>query len=258
VHGSSFSLIDVADIADRARRYANYQQPSLVILSDVMADTAWHVVAALVDPGRRALYEHVRAQDHPVTREEAADALAMSRNLTAFHLDKLVDAGLLDAWYESPAGQPRGRGRTPKVYAANAAGLTLTVPPRRYELVGQILADAVAEAPTDARAAAERHAFRHGRELGRSYALRAEGGAPATASAVYAALDDLGFGPRDGAELVLTNCPFHELAQRQTTLVCGLNQKFVAGLLDGLGVHDLVSRLHPEPGVCCVRVAPRT
>jgi predicted ArsR family transcriptional regulator len=217
----------------------------------VMADTPWPVVAALVDPVRRALYEHVRAQDHPVTREEAADAVAISRTLTAFHLDKLVDAGLLTARYESPPGQPRGRGRTPKVYEASATGLTLTVPPRRYELVGRILADAVAEAPTDARAAAERHAYRTGRDLGRSYA-RPGGGR----SALYAALEDLGFGPREGAEVVLTNCPFHELAQRQTELVCGLNHAFVAGLLDGLGTHELAARLHPEPGRCCVRVAP--
>src|SRR5690606_39981116 len=88
-----------------------------------MTGAPWQAVAALVDPVRRRLYEYVRRQDHPVTREEAADAHSISRNLTAFHLDKLVEAQLLTARYEAPSDQPRGRGRTPKVYEPAAEGI---------------------------------------------------------------------------------------------------------------------------------------
>jgi predicted ArsR family transcriptional regulator len=222
-----------------------------------VAGTRWQAVAALVDPVRRALYDHVRRQVHPVSREEAADAVAISRNLSAFHLDKLVDAGLLRARYEAPADQPRGRGRAPKVYEPTDGTLTMSVPPRQYELVGEILADAVAGDPEDARAAAARHAADVGRQIGAAH--RGPAGQPDDdVSAVYATLTDLGFEPRRGAtgELSLGNCPFHGLAVRHPELVCGLNEALIAGLLDGLGTAGLCARLQPDPGSCCVRVSP--
>ncbi len=210
-------------------------------------------MAALIDPVRRALYEHVRRQDHPVSREEAADAVAVSRTLTAFHLDKLVDVGLLRARYESPSGK-RGRGRTPKVYEANPDGLSLTVPPRQYELAGQILADAIAESPTDTPAAVSRHAFHRGQQIGQSARPGSEERAIGLAEAC-AALAEMGFEPRLGDGVLLDNCPFHALAQRQRELICGLNQAFVSGVLSGLGAHSLQARLTPRPGACCVTVA---
>jgi predicted ArsR family transcriptional regulator len=126
----------------------------------------WNAVAALVDRSRRALYDYVRRQDHPVTREEAAEAQGMSRNLTAFHLDKLVESGLLCARYEAPPDQPRGRGRAPKVYEPVGDGVAVTIPERRYELIAEILADAIANDPTHAEEAAHRHALQRGRDLG--------------------------------------------------------------------------------------------
>jgi predicted ArsR family transcriptional regulator len=62
----------------------------------------WNVVAALADRSRWALYDYVRRQARAVSREDAADATQISRNLAAFHLDKLVDAGLLWSRYEAP------------------------------------------------------------------------------------------------------------------------------------------------------------
>jgi predicted ArsR family transcriptional regulator len=229
-----------------------------------MESAPWQAVAALVDPVRRSLYEHVRTQGRPVTREEAADAVAISRNLTAFHLDKLVDAGLLRARYEAPPDQPRGRGRTPKVYEVADEGVSLNVPPRQYELVGEILADAVAASPADAHAEAVRRATEVGRELGAvaggvagsTVAGGAEPGVEADQAAAYAVLLDLGFEPvTDGTSIVLRNCPFHRLAARQTELICGLNEAFIRGLLDGLGAGRLTAELRPRPGHCCVQVS---
>jgi len=204
----------------------------------------------LADPVRRALYQHVRRQDHPVTREEAAEAIAISRNLTAFHLDKLVDAGLLRARYESPPDQPRGRGRTPKVYEAIGDELALSEPPRRYELLGEILTEAVAANPIDPTAAAHWHAAALGRRIG---AARCH-------DALKTVLVDLGYEPRAaggapaGADVVLGNCPFHALANRQRELVCGINHAFLSGLLDGLGTSDRHAELRPLSGGCCVRL----
>lgn len=221
-------------------------------------------MAALVDPVRRALYDYVRSQDHPVTREEAADAHAISRNLTAFHLDKLVDADLLRARYESPAHQPRGRGRTPKVYEPAEHGVNVTLPPRQYALAGEILADAVADDPANAADAARRHAFDHGRRVGQHELARSRRPAGAAAAAdqltaAHAALADLGFEPRSVEEVLsLRNCPFHALAVRQPELICGLNIAFVSGVLSGLGCGDLEADLRPQTDACCVSITPRS
>jgi predicted ArsR family transcriptional regulator len=205
----------------------------------------WTAVTALADPSRRALYDHVRRQSHPVSREQAADALGMSRGLAAFHLDKLVEAGLLRARYEAPPGQPRGRGRAPKVYQAASTGLTITIPERRYELIAEILTDAVADDPAHADEAARREAHRRGQAVGSG--LRG--------SALLDVLAGLGFEPDSGEPTVLHNCPFHALAARHTELVCGINHAFVTGLVEGLDAEGVSARLVPRPGACCVELA---
>jgi|SRR5690348_421 len=210
----------------------------------------WSVVAALADASRRSLYDYVRRQDHPVAREEAADATGMSRNLAAFHLDKLVETGLLAARYEAPADRPRGRGRAPKVYVPVGDGLTVTVPARRYELIAEILADAVAQSPTHSFEAALELAAARGREAG--HELRKSG------RPLLAGLTDLGFEPdNQGTAVLLRNCPFHALAGRQTALVCGLNHRFLQGLVDGLGAERVEANLAPRAGACCVELTSR-
>jgi predicted ArsR family transcriptional regulator len=218
-----------------------------------VADARWQVIAALVDPVRRALYDHVRHERRPVSREDAARALDISRSLAAFHLDKLVEVGMLHARYEAPPEQPRGRGRSPKVYEASSDGLSLTMPPRQYELMATILADAVAEDPDDAASAACRRAVAIGQAVGAS--ATAAGGA---ASRAVTCLTGLGYEPRtDGDDVVLGNCPFHPIAAAHTALVCGINVEFVAGLLSGLGCEGMRAELRPYPDGCCVRLVPR-
>ena len=209
-----------------------------------MSDT-WAAVASLTDPSRRALYDYVRRQDHPVAREEAAQATGMSRGLAAFHLDKLVGAGLLAARHEAPPGRPRGRGRTPKVYEPAGDGLAVTVPERHYELIADILAEAVEAAAEPAGVAGRR-----GQDLGAT--LRPTGDLPGDLPRVLAGL---GFEPRDeGGTVLLGNCPFHALAVRHTDLVCGINHAFVGGLLRGLGATGVDAHLVPRPGACCVQL----
>ncbi len=231
-----------------------------------MTEARWQAVGALVDPVRRALFDYVRRRKQ-VTREEAAEASAISRNLAAFHLDKLVAAGLLQTRYSEGDG-PKRRGRPPKVYAPVDDAVIVAVPERRYELVGQILADAVAEDPANAHEAARRGALERGRRTGRALvearqpARRSARGRSAGTGDLDTAgrvLADLGFEPdRIEHTIVLHNCPFHSLAVRQPNLVCGLNQAFVAGLLDGLGADGLMAQLAPRVGHCCVQVSVPT
>jgi predicted ArsR family transcriptional regulator len=207
----------------------------------------WRAVAALVDRTRRTLFDYVRRQNRPVSREEAAEAQGMSRGLAAFHLDKLVDVGLLRARYQAPTGWPRGRGRTPKVYESAQDSLAISIPERRYQLIAEILTDALDEDPADVAGAAHRQARRRGVDLGEQ--LRDE----RSNADLMNALAELGFEPLPdaGGQVLLRNCPFHALAARHASLVCGLNLAFVGGLVDGLAA-GLRANLVPRPGACCV------
>jgi predicted ArsR family transcriptional regulator len=206
----------------------------------------WSAVTALADASRRALFDYVRRQGHPVSREEAADAAHMSRGLAAFHLDKLVDAGLLRAGYRAPPEQPRGRGRSPKVYEAADDGLAITIPERRYELLAEIFADAIVADPGNA----DRAAHRLARQRGHAFGVRLHG------EELFDVLAGLGFEPADadGRRVILHNCPFHVLAVTHPALVCGLNHAFLTGLLEGLEAIGVHPRLAPRTGACCVEL----
>lgn len=89
-------------------------------------DAALAVIAILHDPVRAKLFRFIRRRSRPVTREEAATAAGISRKLAAFHLDKLVDAGLLTAAY--PVSARRTPGRPPKAYTAAPGEWQVSVP----------------------------------------------------------------------------------------------------------------------------------
>jgi predicted ArsR family transcriptional regulator len=192
-------------------------------------------LGALEDDVRRRMYLFIRDQARPVSRDEAAKEAGISRKLAAFHLDKLVDKGLLAAHYARPQGRGGpGAGRPSKLYEPADGELSLSIPERRYDLVGQILVDAIeSRSPEESTSdAARRVARRAGEDLGREIRRirRLHPAGPERALSVARdVLRDHGFEPYEGrgGELALRNCPFHVLAQRSPELVCGLNQAFV-------------------------------
>jgi predicted ArsR family transcriptional regulator len=101
-------------------------------------------MATLQDPVRRVLYDYVVAQRREVGRGEAAQAAGIQRTLAAFHLDKLVEAGLLEADSRRLTGRTGpGSGRPAKVYRRAAGERQVTLPPRDYRTLALILADIV-------------------------------------------------------------------------------------------------------------------
>jgi predicted ArsR family transcriptional regulator len=223
---------------------------------------AVHMVAALDDPQRARLSAVVRGSAEPMTREDAAAAVGISRKLAAFHLERLVDAGLLEATFDRPVDAPRGIGRSPKRYRAADTEVSVSIPERRYDFAGEILLDAVcaAKAGESPAAAVERVARARGRREGSAiHRERRLGrlGPERAMTVVSETLAGLGFEPAvRGGGLVQRNCPFHHLAQRAPDVVCGINRWFVEGLLDGLGASRLRADLAPEEGRCCVVVRP--
>lgn len=225
-------------------------------------DSALQFVNVLGEETRRRVYAFVRRAGGPVTRDEAAAGVGISRKLAAFHLDKLVDAGLLRAHYEPPGG-PRKVGRQPKRYEPSGVTVQVSIPERRHEFLADMLMEAVLTETDDedAREAAVRVARDRGHGLGaaeRRATRPGRLGAERGLTVCEHMLERYGFEPVRLAptRLGLRNCPFHPLAARSPDLVCAMNHAFLAGYLDGLRVTGLRAVLAPRPGECCVRLRP--
>jgi len=213
-------------------------------------------VAALGEPVRRALYRYVATQTEPVTREHAAEAVGVPRHTAKFHLDRLVTDGLLDAGYARPAGRGGpGAGRPAKVYRRSDTEVEVSLPERRYDLAGRLLAKAVARAERTAapvRDVLDAVARDEGRTASATW--RGETRERASVQTVVDALRSDGYEPLlDGDDIVLKNCPFHTLAREETEIVCGMNFAYLDGLTTALGA-TLRAELDPGEGRCCVRL----
>jgi predicted ArsR family transcriptional regulator len=234
-----------------------------------MTDSEAHpdlaVAALLTDELRGRLYRLVRRR-HPLSRDEAAAAIGISRGLAAFHLDKLVAAGLLRARPQAPSEGPPRVGRRPKIYEPSELELEITIPERHYQLVGELLVDAVAQAtPQESPlAAATRIATARGEQLGAYFRRTRPLGRLGPERALTAAgevLERHGYEPErwNPHTLRLRNCPFHTLARRAPEIVCTINQALLDGLLRGLGDQRIQAVLVPRPGACCLELrAPGT
>jgi predicted ArsR family transcriptional regulator len=217
-------------------------------------------VAALEDGLRRGMFDFIRRARHPVTRDEAAAAVGISRKLAAFHLDKLVSAGVLQAKYQAVGGI-RKVGRKPKVYEPSDLDIQVSIPARQYDILADILVDAVVagDGTEDIRATALRTAGARGRDVGAGERLRLRPGrlgAERGLTVTSGILDRCGFDPaRETPTCIrLRNCPFHQLAEREPELVCGLNHAFLSGMLTGLEASSVQAVLDPRAGECCVEL----
>ncbi len=214
-----------------------------------MDEVGLAAVAALNDPVRRALYVYVASKPGPIGRAEAAKAAKVSTTLAAFHLDKLVEEGLLRASYRRLSGRSGpGAGRPAKVYERSDRAIEVTIPSRDY----RTLADLLARRIDDGASAA----YSFGKEIGAEARERA-GRNPSQERLVRSletVLRERGYEPFRTApgEIRLRNCPFDALAKTHTDLVCGTNLEMMRGILAGARATGVRAALDPQPGLCCV------
>jgi predicted ArsR family transcriptional regulator len=215
-------------------------------------------IAALADPVRRALYFYVAHAPGAVSRDQAARGVRIARPLAAFHLDKLVHQGLLEASYRRlTKRRGPGAGRPAKLYRRSGLQVDVSLPPRDYELAARLFASALAAgAPAGTRARVRRTARAFGAGLGQEARRRA--GKRASRKTLLhqldAVLQEHGYEPfraPDGA-IRLHNCPFDSLARDYRPLMCGMNQTLLAGVMRGLGLSRYTAVLDPQPRMCCV------
>ena len=114
-------------------------------MTDALSDVdPIQVAAVLAEPTRRGLYEFVVARHEPIGRDEAAAAVGISRELAAFHLDRLVDAGLLLTEYRRLTGRTGpGAGRPAKLYRRATGDIEFSLPQRHYERAAELMATAL-------------------------------------------------------------------------------------------------------------------
>ena len=215
-------------------------QPS----DDLAANDDLDVLASLAEPMRRALYDYVATAAEPVSRDDAAEALGVSRQVAAYHLNRLADDGLLEFEFRRLTGRDGpGAGRPAKLYRRADRVFDVSVPPRRYELAARILLEAVHQGHLD-KMALGGVARRSGCEIG--------------AAGLDEALAVTGYEPAvENGETRFRNCPFHALRDQDQETTCHLNLALVEGMIEGSGA-DVGAVLDPEDGYCCVRLHPRS
>ena len=209
-------------------------------------------VASIHDPLRRSLFDFVSASATAVGRDEAAQALGLARGTAAFHLDRLVDDGVLTVEFKRLTGKTGpGSGRPAKLYRRASDELLVSIPERHYDLAGSLLAHSIEESDRTGepvRQALTRVATERGRQLGER------------AGTLHEALVAGGYEPReaDGGGTILANCPFHSLAAVHTDVVCDANVNLLRGVAEGAGdtEHEII--FDPCDGQCCVRIADRS
>ncbi len=208
-------------------------------------------LGALADPVRRALYRFVADQPGAVSRDQAAHGVHVPRHTAKFHLDRLVEEGLLVTEFKRLSGRSGpGAGRPAKLYRRSRREVSVSVPSRRYDLAGQVLADAVERALD-----------------GTPMPEALDAAATSAAETVAASYDDphpsvtgvlarLGYEPREEDPGRLGNCPYDRLAADHADLVCAVNERFVTALCGALGSDVAVTRAGtgPTTGGCCVRL----
>jgi predicted ArsR family transcriptional regulator len=221
-------------------------------------------IAALSEPVRRRLYQYVVGQGEDVTRDRAAQALGITRALAAFHLDKLVEEGLLEAVFRRLTGRTGpGAGRPSKLYRRSGRQFEVSLPPRSYELAAQLFARSIEESPEPGAVIRLGEVAREfGDRLGHEARQRAAPGAGGEEllEATEVVLEEYGYEPFRGesGEVRLRNCPFHALAERHRDLVCGMNLCLMEGVLSGANAEGIEAALDPQPGMCCVVFRPGT
>ena len=211
-------------------------------------------MAALREPTRRRLYQYVERHPSAVSRDEAAEAAGISRALAAFHLDKLVELGLLRTEYRRLSGRSGpGAGRTSKLYRRSGNQFAVSLPRREHELLARLLAASFDPSALDSPAAEP--AREYGRSLGRHARQRLRGnpGPARLLDCVETVLEGLGFEPYRAtpSEVRLRNCPFDPLSRLYTPLICGVGQAVISGVIQGVGADELRVGRQEEPDRCC-------
>lgn len=189
----------------------------------------------------------------PLGVSDVAGQVGLHTNTARFHLDGLVEAGLVERAVEA-RDQP-GRPRT--LYTSRPGSAPMGT--RSYRLLAEILTSYLA---TQSKRPAEA-ALAAGAEWGRFLATRPapfrRTSAAAATEQLVDVLDEVGFAPEAVSagrkqQVVLHHCPFREAAEEHRDVVCSVHLGLMRGVLDEIDAPVQAERLEPfvEPDIKCV------
>jgi predicted ArsR family transcriptional regulator len=185
---------------------------------------------ALADDHRVLIVDALRTARDGLDVRELARRAGLHENTVRWHLGILGDAGLIES---APAAS--GKPGRPRMLYRLLPGATATPGGDEHRLLATILTGTVAEL-----ADGERRAEEAGRAWGRFLVRRPSplervGEAEAVAE-VSRLLDEEGFAAEPhGTEVHMRRCPFHDLAETNPGIVCGVHRGLMAGALEALG-----------------------
>ncbi len=217
------------------------------------------LTASLGDPTRRGIYVTVREAPDGMTATQVADLFSIHPNVARHHLDRLASDGYLRVTRRRRAGKAGpGAGRPAKCYEATEKEIAVQFPPRRHELLSELLVRVVERvAPERGPAIAEEIGREYGREIAAEIGLPEQEGFDAAVSAVAQAMTGVGFdmavGPGD-SQLLTRHCPFGQTAADHPEVVCKLDQGIVRGLMEAVhpASRPVVVTPHGSPDEDCV------
>lgn len=204
-------------------------------LDRTIADLA----GALGDSTRRGIYITVRQAPEPMTASQVAELFGIHPNVARHHLDRLATDGYLHTSRRRPSGKRGpGAGRPAKCYQATDKPIELQFPPRRYDLLAELLVQVVEKLdPKEAPHVAEDVGRRYGLALAAEIGLPEEAGFDAAVKAVATVMTGMGFGREadlSHRQLLTHHCPFGQTALDHPEVICSLDQGIMKGLFHAL------------------------
>ena len=215
--------------------------------------------APAIGKSRSRVLGVLQAARTPLGVDEIAERVRLHPNTTRFHLDGLVEAGLVARATEDREvpGRPRA------LYTATPDGASAGR--RSYRLLAEILTSYLANETKNPRQAALRAGEAWGRFLTeRPAPFRRVDAAGATEQLVKS-LDEIGFAPEAVTmgrkrRILLHHCPFRETVEQHGDVVCSIHLGLMQGMLSELDAPLEAQRLDRfvEPTVCVAHLARST
>ena len=223
----------------------------------------------LASPVRRAVVDELAALEGEervvgMTAAELGSGLGLHPTTIRFHVDQLLEAGVLEAYSarEGGVGRPSKRYVLREVPLGVSAAEAAPAAQQPFALLAGVLASALSVdevGPLTPQQAGARWARRRAAD----HLPGGEDESPeAKVGEVIELLSEWGYVPetevgRDGAvEITLRDCPFGELARTHPDVVCGLHRGLLRGALDAVGEQAARVSLQPfvRPGRCIARL----
>jgi predicted ArsR family transcriptional regulator len=212
------------------------------------------VHGVLSAPARLDVLDRLRSAGRPLDAHAVAAATGLHVTTARFHLDALIEAGLVVS-HRQP---PRGRGRPRTLYAASfraGGGGGDDRGGALYQELAGVLAAHFDDTPA--------RRIRRARRAGHAWAARRLDAAPAPSHPPAAArrvvtglFTEMGFDPEPAPDgrILLHGCPFRDTARTHPEVVCAAHQGLLTGLMARLDPAAPAPALEPfvRPHVCAV------